>query len=1001
MRSVLAVVLFTAGSCLAETLFVEAEDFIPSCDGWRVNRNAQARRASRAATLNGSAGPGDATASKSVTIGEAGPHRIWVRYMQHQRWRGPFRLAVLAGKKELAGKDFDVTVDRSVDNWEYRWDYLDVDLPGGELALRLSKCQKRNCSSYVRNVDCVLITTDRDLVPHHLDYGPQTYLRVTLGECYRQGAYVHVFADHYRDPWYGHFNLSKRGAAAGLGPPKESLLAAGETTPWCNITPMLYQDSGAILNISIRHSYRQWADRLAAKFEFATAADETSVVRTFVEDRTPNGLVIICPPDLATAENRGRLRIDRDFAEETGRFADAFDWPKLGHPPKQFPFLVTADVGGYNLPVARDVTERELKTLGYFGFSNPAKTSLGGGTWQTKNGSFCAPDLARMQAGAARRAEEFKQSGRSLDDVVYVSLTDEPTGQPTSFMVKDPAYLEAFRAWLMELGKAPADLLVADWDAVRPVVEADRDRLSALHYYTQKFRTVALGRFMAAQRKVLAEAFGKDLPVLANFSDGATYHANFYCQGVDYFVLLNETDQNAIWGEDWANNASTYLCASYNVDLMRAAARRRGQVIGHFLVAYAGRTPWDTQLKGVSELARGVKILRTYCYGPSWSTHSGGPWWRSSVLYATRDKWYANAELVRLVGWAEDFLVPAMPAPAETAILYSSSSDIWTVGLNYAYGFERMHTWLALAHGQVPVDFLSEQDVAEGRLAGYKVCYFTGPNLTRSAADTLAEWTRSGGTLWLSAGAGARDEYNRPMDVVEKLLPARRGPAEELQKFTSAGKFLYSLDSKGEVRADNLTLNVLAVRQSLAAPSGGRTLATFDDGSPALVRGQAGRGTVYAAGFLPALYYIKTAEDARRALSREQADPAAQPTEATVGEFDEPALLKGSYNPWEFPGPVREFILQPVRSAQVDPPVRAGVALVDAVYMTCDRGILVPLANYTLTPIKDLELSVRVPREVSRVESAHHGELKYRQAGDRVSFVLPLGCTDFVKVHYK
>ena len=105
------------------------------------------------------------------------------------------------------------------------------------------------------------------------------------------------------------------------------------------------------------------------------------------------------------------------------------------------------------------------------------------------------------------------------------------------------------------------------------------------------------------------------------------------------------------------------------------------------------------------------------------------------------------------IGPAEDLLLPAMPPPAEVAILYSSASDAWTIKGNLAYGFDRMHTWLALAHAQVPSDIVHEWGVAAGQLANYKVCYLAGPNLTRTAAEKLAEWVRGGGTLWLTAGA--------------------------------------------------------------------------------------------------------------------------------------------------------------------------------------------------------------------------------------------------------
>jgi hypothetical protein len=346
--------------------------------------------------------------------------------------------------------------------------------------------------------------------------------------------------------------------------------------------------------------------------------------------------------------------------------------------------------------------------------------------------------------------------------IMFAELMDEPTGQSLDFISKDAAYGEAFRVWLKRLGKTPADLLVADWDAVRLVTAAERNTAPALYFYSQRFRTRALGDFMATQRRILEEAYGGTLPTLVNFSDGAIYSANFYSQGVDYFELLSAPDQNAIWGEDWANGSSTYQCASYNVDLMRAAARDRGQMIGHHLIAHSGRKPWDVKLKATSELARGVKVFNNFCYGPSWATHEGGQYFRSHVWYNKPNSWTANASLIREIGAVEDLLISAMPARAQTALLYSSASDAWDVGGNLAYGFDRMHTWLALAHDQVPVDVVHETQAAADALKGYKVCYLSGRNLAQDAAEKLKQWVSEGGTLWLTAGAATRDEFNRP-----------------------------------------------------------------------------------------------------------------------------------------------------------------------------------------------------------------------------------------------
>ena len=593
-------------------MFVEAEAFTASSAGWRVNSNSQARGASALTALNGATGDKDATARANVEIASAGENRVWVRHNYNSTRRGPFRLSVSQHKQASGGKVFDLENRPKIKDWLYVWDSFDVTLSAGECQVVLSKHKNQNCSGYVRNVDCVLLTTDKELVPDHLHYGPQTWVRVTLADIYDKPLQVHIFADHHRAPWYSHWHLSKAGANRGLRPTSDQLLASGEQTPWCNITPMLYQDNGAILNISARYTYHEWADRLKARFEFATAPDEDAIVRTMDVDSTPNGLVVVMPPNLLTEENRKRFKRDREFAEATGQLADSFDWPTIGRKPERIPFFVSATVGGYGTEVDQSVQNREWKTLDYFGFSNRDKPFIHGGIWRMNNNSFCSPDIDLMQKNAAIHARGFAESGQHAEDIVFCMLTDEPTGQPSAFMSKDEAYHLGFRAWLKKLGKEPTDFGAADWDGVKPVPETSRDEFPRLHYWTQRFRTRALGDFMATQRGILESAYGRSLPSLVNFTDGATYQANFYSQGVDYFELLDADNQNAIWSEDWANGSSSYQCGAYNFDLMRAAARDRGQAIGHYLIAHANRKPWDIKLKAASETARGVRIWKNF-----------------------------------------------------------------------------------------------------------------------------------------------------------------------------------------------------------------------------------------------------------------------------------------------------------------------------------------------------------------------------------------------------
>lgn len=1024
--AMLALACFTAAHiAVAETIFVEAESFTPSSPGWRAVTTPEIARASRVKTMWGADGPGDAAATKTLTLREAGRYRVWVRWLQVSAWRGPFRVAVSAGGREIAAYVFDQQTLAGVEDWDFAWQFFPAELPAGEVTLTLSKHERKNCVGYVRHVDCLLLTTDEKLKPSHVPYGPQTLLRVTLvrrpsaerlsgsGDPQRP-VYLHIFADHYRHPWYSHHAIGKAGLRDVLSLPAGEMLRAGDRTPWSNLSAIVYQDSGVALNMSLRYSYWEKAERLLAKLEFGrlragrsadrpVGDDDVEAVKTFDVDCQPNGLVVNVPPHLDSPENVARLRRDLDFAEETGRQADTFVWPAFGRPPQRLPFLVSANIGGYDLPVDASVTARERKTLAYFGFNGGHERVLGG-LWFMKGDSYCRPDLERMREHARRDAERFRQTGRKLDELAACMLMDEPGGQPASFLARDDAYCDAFRDWLRKQGLTPQELLESDWDAVRPVAESARDQHPALHYFTQRFRTVALGDFMAAQQRIIEANYGRKLPTCVNFSDGAVYHANFYSQGVDYFELLDRDDQNAIWGEDWSNLASSYQCAAFNVDLMRAAARQRGQTVGHYLIAHAGRTPWDIELKAASETARGVRMWMNFCYGPSWGSHEGGPPWRTHLWYAKPETWLANAEILREIGGVEDWLLTARPAPAEVALLYNSSSDIWTMASNFAFGFDRMHTWLALSHGQMPVDIVSERDVASGRLSSYRVCYLSGPNLTRAAGAKLKAWVEAGGTLWLTAGAASRDEFNRPLDTLTALLPADRGELATLEPHRSAGRFLSHLATKDKVRWQGTELAVLSVKQSQKPRAAAAILANFADGTPAVVASAAGRGRIISLGFLPALSYVKPALTARQQLEKAvAADSSARAvTSAPPIEVSDRERLARSHNPWAFPAAVRELLLTPVKECALQPPISCDLPLVDLVYLPCEQGALIALANYSLQPCSRMQLRLNSAKRVTQVESVRRGRLPVqRSAAGAATVALPLAASDWLKVTFE
>ena len=91
-----------------------------------------------------------------------------------------------------------------------------------------------------------------------------------------------------------------------------------------------------------------------------------------------------------------------------------------------------------------------------------------------------------------------------------------------------------------------------------------------------------------------------------------------------------------------------------------------------------------------------------------------------------------------------------------------------------------------------------------------------------------------------------------------------------------------------------------------------------------------------------------------------------------------------------------------MRAAGITTPIACDVPLVDAVFMVCEKGALIPLANHTLQPIERLALTVTVPRPIARAESARHGVIEFQQNDPHtVKLSLPLEINDFVKLYFR
>ncbi|MGD9497796.1 MAG: beta-galactosidase [Armatimonadota bacterium] len=990
----------------AVTLVLQAEEFACETAAW-VAREQTDRYApdSRLRHLWGASG-GVGLATHEVTIPEAGPYIIWVRHTvmagdERGYNRGAFALSIRRGEDTLAEGRFDEEPpDHAPERvHEYRWSRFEADLPAGEVRLELSKLEPVNCSGWTRYVDVIVLTTDPQYEPDVADFQPKTWLRVTLGPTQTPPIYIHCFADHFRAPWYKHFSLSADGYEERVAPSRgpAAFLTAGQATPWCDITPAVHEDTGARLELrgAERYSYDEWLPALDATFDFATAPGDDAIVRSFHRQGPGAGLVVITPGVLS-AETADQLVCDRDFVERNVALAATIPEVTFGSRPTLFPFLLSMGLrAGLFAPDIREAEYRIAARMGFNGsYDRPDEmmralgflaARTGTTSWYMDNDCYLQPQTERIRERIAQTAAGWEEPP------TVVMFMDEPGAKPLEHAASCEVCAQAFRAWLRDELRVPlAELGAPTWDEVTPVTADARETAPALYYWSQRFRAKAFADFLRLQTDEISAAFPGAPPATVNFSDGAVYSANMYSQGADYFRIFGTRALTMAWSEDWSNIASTYQCCGYNVDLLRAATREQGQPIGMYVITSYGHTPLDAKLKAYSSLGRGARVLHSFAYGPHYAGHE--PNW-----YLRAEMYHPMTELCREIGGAEDLLMQAERMPAEVAFLYSTTSDIWTVGANDLYGHDRMHSYLALIHAQVPVDFLSEEQVAGGALAGYKALYVFGPNLHSTAAGPIAEWVHAGGVLYLAGGAAVADEYNRPARPLDEALDLQRGAVEVLHTHVGPGRHLANLEVAGSARFRETALGLFGVRQGV---SGGETLAQFGDGAPALVQVPAGEGTVFACGMLPGISHIHAALAQREALGSPEPREGDAMDLTLAGSFAHLGPQELSYNPWEYPAAERELLLLAAEQARARRPVTLSRPLVEAFYLEGARGAVVTLANYSLQPTDALAVTVRVPRLPARVQSVRQGELAFEADGGVVRTVVPLLDTDMLKIYW-
>jgi len=991
-RFVLVLIVTAAGAARADVSFREAEQ-AKFDSGWQVKEHFTGWYLGVPSGLRHLAGTGKAAVARlAMKASRPGKHKLWLRYLELKKYRGPFEVAVMQDGKVLAEKVFDRGLIRSkrLDRYfaVFVWDSLDFDCREGEVLVEIRKpAPRRGCCWLNYYVDCLVLSDDPNYVPKVEDFGPQFFVKV------RNEAdpplYFMLDARRFRRPsWFPGLGYLGKDGVSRRRPKDSSYLGKGDESGWINIRTLL--DPVAASNVQLT-AYTDDEETAARELNMrlllgrAERKDgEVHVVKEFaVRRKGARFIVQVNGFDAAGA------RSARQIVEEKLTKLRAMG---LGGLTPARRFLIATGLKlecGLDPP---DLIEKECRILRALGFNSAWSDCQRGihdrlGPEQKvvvhkfffhlrkkwPGGSMNEPRPDKIDQTYSDLAEKVREEG-DISWVWAVNVMDEPGTMSLEEMAGRDVDNAKFREYLRARGVSPEELGIASLDEAKVTTREEAQKHPALFYHSMHFRQKCLADFFTLARLAVERHFPKGVRTLTNFSD-FTHPANMMVR-VDWFHLMRSNAVTLGWTENWLNQLSTKQLSSYLIDVLRCACKYNGQPVGAYTIGH-GETPERLALKTVSYLAHGASALCYYNYGPRYRVW-GDDWSQQFDLYP------AVAEVNGMIARVEDFLLDGKLDPAECAILYPISSDIWQEGTTL--GRERSFIYLMLLHRQVPAEIVTEEDIAGGALSGKKLLFLTGTNLLPETAAGLKKWVEAGGVLWSDAGAGLRDHLNRRSRVLDEVFGLEDSQVEFIKDCGRGRIELPGLEPVEKATWSESDLmpagsaEVYCALERCKPAAASRILGRFKDGSPAGLMNRSGKGISIRFCFLPGITYVKS----------------AFPESYKFGEHGR------TFNPARFDGSLLPLVHGAVKAAGVRPPVRLSSDTIEATLIRSPHGLLVPLVNWTFEPLRELRVEVAVPgKGAVRVWSAAAGDLKSEREGNSVRVALPLKLVDFLVIEHK
>ncbi len=732
---------------------------------------------------------------------------------------------------------------------------------------------------------------------------------------------------------------------------------------------------------------------IKARIDIATAPEDAAILRSIVEQDSGNIIAVRIPARASPLKER-----ILSIREDTQRRLDevkAMNLPDVPRPSKIWCMAGFRSNGEfYTDPAIAQMDFEILRRLGMNG-------------WWQQSGGQPGPLREMAHAAGMDRSTVYWRSVESLPrdkalnnavrldwdaldqflDKAYRNSIDgtrrqHPGGmpeiiadlmdEPAGFTFVGPEYERAFRDFARGQGLQPAAFGFTDWEEVKPISLGWRTffsqretalkgdgRQAALFYWSTRFWNHCTARVYAmATAKV--ERFAPGVQTRVNFGPPWWYDYGTWPRGIDAFEFGRLRGVSMGFNEDWVGKGSPRVPLESNTLLMdwsRAAARPATPLLGAYITRDADRS--SVKLRTFACLARGAKVFDFYYYGPA---------------YTFFDHWADNSAMVQGVGEVtrdiaavDEQLWTGQPPKAEVALLYSRSWPVWKT--DDTEQVEQMMAYVALLHAGIPVDIVSDEEIADGSFAArrYKSLYVVNESVPKAAAQGIDRWVHEGGRLWCGGWAGMRDEYNQPTDGWNGMLGVKSRtwkPAGDLKRL---GQPIEPADWKRPVFDRDVSFEPTDGADlqptPLAAP----------DGSTKAFRRPYGKGLVQMIPWTAGKQYMDGAIEKDGSLGHATLFPAEEK---------------------------RKIFSDFATESTVALPATTSASQVLAWPLWSQRSGVILIANYTGEPAGTVRVTFTPPLPITKIRSLRHGERKLETlAGGTMEVDLPVdGVTDVLVV---